>query len=442
MTGLLSTCGLQFQDWSAAYRLFSQSRLSTENLFVGVRRAVAELWPEPAPLCLACDDSLFRKSGPKIHGVGWRRDPLGPKFQVNLIRAQRFLQFSAAVPISEHAQAVRMIPVDFLHTPTPAKPGPKATAEQQRAYRQACRETSLSAQAIRRLEVIRTSLPLAADGQPRPVRVLVDGHYTNRTVLKHLPPHTVLIGRLRKDAQLHYPVPAEGSLRRGRPLWYGPAAPTPEQLRQDPSVAWEEGAVFAAGTQHQCRVKTLTGVLWRAAGARCPLKLVVIAPLRYRLCSRSKLLYRQPAFLICTDPTLGTHQIVQHYIWRWDIEVNFHEEKSVLGVGQAQVRTAASPQHLPALLIASYALLLLATLRSFSHATPPAVLPPPKWCAHTQPLRPSTQRIIHQLQAEVWGRGLGIDPANFSGFTARNHSDQKPQKFPPSLADALLYSNA
>ncbi len=441
MTGLLSTCGLQFQDWSAAYRLFSQRRLSAENLFAGVRRAVAEQWPEPAPLCLALDDSLLRKSGVKIHGVSWRRDPLGPKFQVNFIRAQRFLQFSAAVPVPEHAQAVRMIPVDFLHSPTPAKPGRKATPEQQQAYRRACREASLSAQAIRRLGVIRDSLPLMTDGQPRPLRVLVDGHYTNQTVLKHLPPHTALIGRLRKDAQLHYRAPAEAGVRRGRHLLYGPLAPTPEQLRQDESIAWETVSVFAAGAQHQCRVKTLTGLLWRAAGACRPLNLVVIAPLHYRLRIASKMLYRQPAFLLCTDPAMHTQQVVQHYVWRWDIEVNFREEKSLLGVGQAQVRTPASTQQLPAMLIASYAMLLLAAIRSFSPSTPPALLPPPKWCVQTKPIRTSTQRIIHQLQAEVWGRGLGVETENFSGFTARNRSDQKPQKFLPSLADALLYCN-
>jgi hypothetical protein len=80
VTGLLSTCGLQFVDWSAAYRMFSKSRVSTENLFGGVRRSIAQWLPERTPLCLALDDSLFRKTGMKTQGVAWRRDPLGPRF--------------------------------------------------------------------------------------------------------------------------------------------------------------------------------------------------------------------------------------------------------------------------------------------------------------------------------------------------------------------------
>jgi hypothetical protein len=43
----------------------------------------------------------------------------------------------------------------------------------------------------------------------------------------------------------------------------------------------------------------------------------------YRLREGSKLLYRQPAFLICTDSTLSVQHLLQSYLWRWDIEVNF-----------------------------------------------------------------------------------------------------------------------
>ena len=422
--------------------MFSKSRVSTENLFDGVRRRIAELVPEQTPLCLALDDSLFRKTGMKTHGVAWRRDPLGPKFQVNFIRAQRFLQFSAAVPTPEHPQAIRMVPVDFLHCPTPSKPGKQATPEQLSTYREACRQANLGTQAISRLSAIHASLPPQPDGQPRTVRLLVDGHYTNRTVLQPLPPHTTLIGRVRKDAKLYYPAAASPAGKLGRHALYGALAPTPEQLRTDESTAWETVSVFAAGAQHQCRVKTLTGLLWRTSGVKRSLKLVVIAPLHYRLRATSKMLYRQPAFLLCTDPDMDTQQIVQNYVWRWDIEVNFHEEKSLLGIGQAQVRTPASTQHLPALLIASYAMLLLASIRSLSRLKPPAMFPRPKWCARSKPIRTSTQRIVHQLQAEIWGRGLGLPPQNFSGFPAPAHSNQKPQKFLPSLADAILYCNA
>ena len=47
----------------------------------------------------------------------------------------------------------------------------------------------------------------------------------------------------------------------------------------------------------------------------------------------------EPAYLICTNPDLPLQALHQAYLWRWDIEVNFRDEKTILGVGQAQVRS-------------------------------------------------------------------------------------------------------
>jgi hypothetical protein len=441
VTGLLSTSGQQFRDWSAAYRLFSRNRIPVDSLFTGARRAAAARIPDSQPLCLAVDDSLFPRSGLKIPGVGWRRDPLGPKFQTNFIRAQRFLQFSLAVPVSGPSPTMRLIPVDFLHCPTPAKPGKKASAEELNQYRKDGRAHTITAQASSRLASLCARLPSDSHGHPRPVHLLADGQYTNHTTLHHLPPRTTFIGRIRKDAKLHYQPPATTATHRGRPLRYGPVAPTPEQVRTDEAHPWATVSVFAAGVHHQGRVKTVTNLLWRPAGPAHLLKLVVIAPIHYRPRAGAKLLYRQPAFLICTDPSLDTQQIVQQCFWRWDIEVNFREEKSLLGVADAQVRTPNSNDSLPAFRIATFALFHLAALDAASQGGNVSALPPPKWSAAVQPQRPSTQRLLHHLRAEVWGRGLGLD-TNFSHFATRSQPTVKPEKFYPSLSSALLYCNA
>jgi len=130
--------------------------------------------------------------------------------------------------------------------------------------------------------------------------------------------------------------------------------------------------------------------------------------------------------------------VVQGYVQRWGIEVNFREEKTLLGVGQAQVRNAASVEAVPALQVASYAMLLLATLRTLDDAVKPDLLPLPKWAADTAPPRFSTQRAINQLRAEVWGRALGV--SNFSDFITRYAPTAKPEKFAPDLRSAVLYA--
>jgi hypothetical protein len=326
VTGLLSTGGCQFQDWSAAYRLFSRRRLPVTELFAAVRRGVLAELPVQDPVAVAIDDSLLPKTGTRIPGVGWRRDPLGPHFHTNFLRAQRFLQLSAAVPLDNGA--CRLLPIAFVHAPTPVKPSKKASPEQVQQYRQQARQQRLSKLAAEQIAALRQALDADPNGKSRPLQLFVDGGYTNETVLKKLPAHTVLVGRIRKDAKLYLLAqPTTTANQRGRPRHYGAPAPTPEQLRTDASVPWTALEIFIGGALHSLRVKCAKPILWRTAGLSHTLQLVVIAPLGYRLRKNSKKLYRQPAFLICTDVELDVRSLVQRYVQRWDIEVNFREEK-------------------------------------------------------------------------------------------------------------------
>jgi hypothetical protein len=232
---------------------------------------------------------------------------------------------------------------------------------------------------------------------------VVDGGYTNRTVLRNLPDNTVLVGRIRADAKLSY-LPAVPTGGRGRPPIYGAAAPTPEQLRQDETVPWQEITVWIGGVERSIRVKTLAPLRWRAAGDTQNLKLLVIAPLKYRTSPAGKLLYRAPAYLICTDPSADTAAITQRYILRWDIEVNFRDEKTLLGVGEAQVRGPQAVENVTATAVAAYALLLAAAPDS-STGCEPFALPRPKW-QRRKPHRATTQRLIQQLRFELWGQAM------------------------------------
>ena len=332
-----------------------------------------------------------------------------------------------------------MLPIAFVHAPTPAKPSKKASPEQIQQYRQQARQLRLPKLAAEQIAALRQALDADLQGKSRPLQLFVDGGYTNETVLKNLPANTTLVGRIRKDAKLFFlPEHVATAHTRGRPRHYGAPAPTPEQLRTDESVPWTPLEIFISGALHSVRVKCAKPILWRTAGLSHILQLVVIAPLGYRLRKNSKKLYRQPAFLICTDVDLDVRSLVQHYVQRWDIEVNFREEKTLLGVGEAQVRDPHSVESVPALQVASYSMLLLASLRTQKGAAKSDLLPPPRWSARAEPPRFSTQRALNQLRADVWGRGLGL--LNFSDFATRSTLIEKPEKFIPDLSSAILYA--
>ena len=330
------------------------------------------------------------------------------------------------------AGQARLVPIGFWPAPSAPKPPKDASAEQLRLHRERQKQQQLNTQALAHMRRLREQVPAG--------RRLVfngDGSYTNATVLKNLPADTVYIGRIRKDAKLHR-LPGGPTAATGRRPSYGARAPTPEQLRQDEPAPWQPVAAFAAGRRHDFRVKTLAPVLWRKSGAAQTLRVVVIAPLGYRLRAGGKLLYRQPAYLVCTDPDLALEDLLQYYLWRWGIEVNFREEKHLLGAGEAQVRTPASNRHLPATVVAAYALLWVAALRALQAGSTVATVPPPRWRRHStdRPALPTTGELLRRLRFETWARALR--PDSFYHFITATRPVPKSHKPAPSPAGALF----
>jgi len=439
ITGIIAAGGGEFDDWSAAYRLFSEERFDLDKLFGALRNEIIAKLSDDAPVVAAMDDTILRKRGTKIPGVSYRRDPMGPRFHVNFVRAQRFIQLSMAIPYGDQPCDARMIPVDFRHAPTPLKPGKNATEETRREYRELKKEMSLSAVGAERIAALRKGIDCSPGGGKRPLLITVDGSYTNSTVLRKLPENTTLIGRIRKDAKFYY-LPEDGNQAvRGRKLVYGKRAATPDELRQNESVEWETVKVWAAGKVHDFNVKTITSLRSRMTGERHTLRLIVIRPLAYRPNKNSRVLYRQPAYLICTDPCLPIEKILQAYSWRWDIEVNFRDEKQIIGAGQAQVRNPSSVELVPSFLVASYAMLLLAGCNSYG-VDGIADLPLPKWRQGSQKRRASTGDLVGRLRVELWGKSMGVD--NFSGFVSSVSGNTKPEKLLPHLPSAVFYAAA
>lgn len=432
ITGLLSTGGQQFVDWSAAYRLFSRARFDVDALFAVSRRAVVEQLPEDQPLVAVMDDTLLRKRGRKVTGTTWHRDPLGPQFCDNFIWAQRFLQISVALPEAPGPSRARAIPIDMQHCPSPRKPRKKAPESEWAEYRKQREASRISMKGNQRIAHLRACLD--QDGQVlRPLLVSVDGSYTNSTMLRHLPDRTTLIGRIRKDAKLFH-LPESGDRRR----YYGDEAPTPEQYRQDETIPWQQTKASLSGQVIDIEYKAISPLRWRASG-KLNLLLVIIRPLAYRPAKKRHLLYRDPIYLICTDPGLSLPKLIQAYLWRWEVEVGFRDQKTLLGSGEAQVRCVESVGRVPALIAVAYAFLHLAIARVSKEQDLASLLPRPRWHPLGPNQRISTQQGINLLRVEVWAPGLGLE--NETDFVHTLALRAKSNDPPGHLASAILYTN-
>ena len=261
------------------------------------------------------------------------RDPMAPPFHVNLCYGVRFVQASILVTSKQETGATRALPVRFDFAPPAKKPrqnqrqqsdasptSPTADAESARqkqeweakleAYKKEKKERRLPLAALNVMRSVRESLDQRPETRHRILIASGDGSYTTRDVVRNLPERTTYIGRIRKDAKLYDALEAAAGRSAGRPRRYGALAPTPEQILRDDSIQTIQVRCFAAGKFHDIPVKVRRLVYWRNAGCDLPLQVIVIKPLGYRLRKGSKLLYRKPAFLICTDPNLDLQALI------------------------------------------------------------------------------------------------------------------------------------
>lgn len=432
ITGLLTATGQQFKDWTAAYKLFQDKRMDVSCLFDVVRQKALSDLPTCQKIVAHLDDTVIRKRGRKIPGAAWRRDPLGPAFHTNFIWGQRFIQISLAVPQEPGACQASALPIAFYHCPSIKKPNRLATEEKILEYKEQQPVAKLSHQGALHIQELRKKLTEEGH-QNKNLFVSVDGSYTNRTVLKQLPLNTTLIGRIRKDCKL-YKIP-EVQSKRGRNKVYGQRIQTPEQILQSKDFEIKEIKAWAAGKIHDFKLKVIKELRWRAAGKNHILQLIVIKPLGYRLTMSSRILYREPAYLICTDNNLNTDELLQDYLWRWEIEINFRDEKTLLGCGQAQVRNLQSAEKAPAFSVAMYSFLHLSALLA-NKVRDQSVLPRALWDPPKKQQRLSTMELINLFRLQTWAKNIKND---FLGFVNKQHQQRSLRNSMDPLLSASFY---
>lgn len=434
LTGMLTASGQQFVDWSSSYRLFQGNRMQTDHIFSVIRKSLIKNDLDATnPIYAHMDDTIFKKTGKKVAGTSWRRDPLGPPFHTNFIWGQRFIQLSISLPEKQGASRSRAIPVDLHHSPTAKKPKKNDDKEAWDDYKEKKKITNLSRKGVERIRALRKNIDHEGATE-RKLIVSVDGSYTNENVLKKLPERVTLIGRIRKDTSLHK-LPDANKKGVGRKRVYGARLPSPEEIRQSNEYPWREVIAWAAGKTHKFNIKIVEDIRWRKAGKQ-NLKLVIIRPLAYRLTKKSSLLYRKPAYLICTDPNLEIEKLLQAYLWRWEIEVNFREEKTLLGCGQAQVRKEKPVEKLPSFIVAMYSLIQLAAHRVRKKGNINQ-LPKAKWYPNKINTRQTTGDILNTFKTQLWARAIDI---NFYHFVKLQQSLRSRKNTVNPTISASFYS--
>ncbi len=329
VTGMLLAAGAVGQKHhSAFHRLFAQAQWSLDRLGLAVFGLI-EPYLTGDSIFLAIDDTLARKRGLKVFGVGMHHDPLLSTRKTALMNWG-------------HSWVVLGVVVRFKHWPERAFCLPilfrlylnkKSAQRDRRKYR------TRPELAVEMLRIV------CRHRENRRFHVLADSAYGGQSVLGELPQNCDLTSRLLMNARLYDAPPERKPGCKGRPRKRGALLPTPEAMLAGRA---RRVTLDIYGRHDEVRLCDCQARVY-SAPAR-PLRVVAVEPL---LGGRP----RQAFYSTCSQA--DAEQVLSWYAMRWSLEVTFHDSKQSLGFEEPQGWTRRAVERTAPMAMLLYSLIVL-----------------------------------------------------------------------------------
>jgi hypothetical protein len=292
-----------------AHYFFARARWQAGDLGLAVAQLVVPLLVPPGdPLTVAVDDSVFRRSGRKVHGAGWQYDGSSPS-QNKLSFGTCFVTCGIVVRLPFCTRPVCLPVLARL-----VLPGKKPQVKNRKKAVPAPGTKVSAATALVTL--------LAAAFPGRPIHVVADAAY-HGPAIKHLPPAVTWTCRLRANAVLYDLAPPRPPGTRGRPRRKGDRLGTPGQLAA--ATGWLSATVRIYRRDQDMHLADIT-CLWYGCLDTRTVRVILAR-------SDAGLLA-----LVSTDLTASAAALIERYAARWSIEQAFADARNVLGAGEARNR--------------------------------------------------------------------------------------------------------
>jgi hypothetical protein len=317
VTGMLLGAGLG-RRWphDRAHYFFARGRWEADQLGLAVAQlAVLLLVPPGADLHAAADDSVFRRSGRKVHGAGWQHDGSSPA-RDKVSYGTCFVTVALLVRLPFCSRPVAVPVLARLRMPGRyAKGNGKSRRKRPDAGPGA---VDIAASLV-------TLLALAFPA--RQIHVVADGAY-HGPALRHLPGNVTWTCRIPRNAVLYDLAPPRTG-RRGRPRAKGDILGTPGDIAA--AARWAAAAAVTyrgrAGTIGLADIRCLWYGSWHAR------------PVRLILSRNPGTTAGCDLALVTTDLHTPAAALITRYAARWEIEQAFSDARCVLGAGEARTRT-------------------------------------------------------------------------------------------------------
>ena len=313
---------------SAFHRVFSAACWSLDELGLAIFTRI-EPWLADDAVLLSLDDTLARKRGRKVFGVGMHHDPL-------------LSSRKTAVMNWGHNWVVLGVIVSF-----PFRPGHYVSlpilfrlyVNQKTAAKKRLRHRTRPELAVEMLTV------LCKRHENRRFHAIGDSAYGGQSVLAHLPANCDLTSRLGLNARLYAAPPVRKPGTHGRPRKRGQPLPTPRKMLEPRT---RRLTLDLYGRRDRSRVADQVARVY--AVPQRPLRIVAVEPL-----SGGRRM--QAFYSTCHEAT--AEQVLIGYARRWSIEVTFHDAKGHLGFEQPQGWTRKAVERTAPTALLLYSLIVL-----------------------------------------------------------------------------------
>lgn len=315
------------KHYSSYHRLFSAARWSLDRAGLCAFALIEPFLGEV--VLLGIDDTLARKRGRKMFGVGMHHDPLlssRGKAVVNWGHSWVVLGVIVELPFRHgHYYFLPILFRLYLNK--------KSAAKHRRVYR------TRPELAVEMLAV------LCGCRKNSRFHAVADSAYGGASVLCQLPANCDLTSRLLLAARLYDAPPPRRPGQKGRPRRRGERLPSPEKML---AGRCRRLSLDIYGRTEEARVVHCQARVY--AAPHRPLRVVAVDP----LCGGRP---QQAFYSTCADASAV--QVIAWYAMRWSVEVAFHDSKQHLGFQEPQGWSRQAVERTAPVAMLLYALVVL-----------------------------------------------------------------------------------
>ena len=335
------------KHWTVYENVLRRARFSSLALSRILFQMIMELCPRNLPLLFIIDETLVRRYGPRVVGIGMHRDAVrSSKHNVVVTPGHKWICLSIAVKLP-FANRYYALPILTLLYTT------KKPAKRNKAPRPYNQHRTVGDLTLLAMKIVIRWMP-----RGRKFLLIGDGAYGSHEMADAFNPNSscerlangCLVSRFRLDGAT-YGKPTKKKKGRGRKPVKGKRLATPKAIAEKNGAKFTRTKVkWYGATVREVLLISRTGLWYKCGYKPTMIRWVLVRDPEGK---------REDEVFFTTDLGLSQKQIIELYVRRWSLETTFQEAREYLGIETLRNRCSRSIGRTVPMLFSMYSLVVL-----------------------------------------------------------------------------------